>query len=249
MAVKRKIVELSRDKRKKRKIRPTILIICEGKDTEVNYFKEFNLKYVNVDVKVADSKSVGKNKSRKTDPSHLVDKAIEFIENKYDISEDDGDRVWCLIDVDIDYNTADPTSKRAEELEKAYIKVKRYAKGKKVFIHLGLSNPCFELWYLLHYTYTIANLKSYDALKIKLEKETPLKDYEKNKSVYNIIVDHTNQAIENSFRLNKHHKDLGKTLIDYSKAPPELNIKNIVESNPNTRIGELVKYIEDINKE
>lgn len=198
MAVRRKIVELSRDKRKKRKIRPTILIICEGKDTEVNYFKEFNLKYVNVD---------------------------------------------------INYNTADPTSKRAEELEKAYIKVKRYAKGKKAFIHLGISNPCFELWYLLHYTYTTANLKSYDALKIKLQKETPLKDYEKNKSVYNIIVDHTNQAIENSFRLNKHHKDLGKTLIDYSKVPPELNIKNIVESNPNTRIGELVKYIEDINKE
>jgi len=95
MGVKRNIGELSRDKGRKRKVKPTILVVSEGKDTEVNYFKEFNLKYVNVDIKVADKNSAGKNKSRKTDPSHLVDKAIDYIDHKYDISCDDGDSIQC----------------------------------------------------------------------------------------------------------------------------------------------------------
>lgn len=34
MAIRKNIGELSREGRKKRKIRPTILIISEGKDTE-----------------------------------------------------------------------------------------------------------------------------------------------------------------------------------------------------------------------
>ncbi|WP_242835976.1 hypothetical protein [Clostridium sp. DL-VIII] len=48
-----------------------------------------------MDVKPVDKNSAGKNKSRKTDPSNLVDKAIEYIDNKYDINKEDGDRVWC----------------------------------------------------------------------------------------------------------------------------------------------------------
>lgn len=83
MAIRKNIGELSREGRKKRKIRPTILIISEGKDTEVNYFKECNGKYVNVDIKLADKASVGKNKSRKTDPINLVEKAIMVFTSLY----------------------------------------------------------------------------------------------------------------------------------------------------------------------
>lgn len=84
MGIKRNIGEISREKRRKRKVKPLILIVSEGKDTEINYFKQFNYKYVNVDVKPVDKNSAGKNKSRKTDPVNLVDKAIEYIDNKYD---------------------------------------------------------------------------------------------------------------------------------------------------------------------
>ena len=208
MAVKRNIGELSRDRRPKRKVKPTILIITEGKDTEVNYFKEFNQKYVNVDVKLADKNSVGKNKSRKTDPSNLVDKAIEYTDNKYDINEADGDRIWCLIDVDLNYNNPDPIAKRVEEIQKAYKKAKSYEKNKKKSINLGISNPCFEVWYLLHYVYTTANFKNYDAIKERLEKDTPLKGYEKNKNVYAIMHDKTKEAISNCERLKSHHEEL-----------------------------------------
>lgn len=247
MGVKRNIGELSRDKRRKRRVKPTILIISEGKDTEVNYFKEFNLKYVNVDIKIADKNSAGKNKSRKTDPSHLVDKAIDYMDHKYDITCDDGDSVWCLIDVDLNYKNPDTINQRVEEIEKAYKKAKNYEKQRKKVINLGISNPCFEIWYLLHYIYTTANLKNYNAVKNKLVKETPLKDYEKNKCINILLHDKTAEAIKNSVKLKSHHESLGKILMDFKKSSSLLNVKDIIESNPYTNVWELVEYIEQLN--
>ncbi|MGH4118108.1 RloB family protein [Clostridium sp.] len=248
MGVKRTIGDLSRDKRRKRKVHPTILIVSEGKDTEVNYFKEFNLKYVNVDIKIADKNSAGKNKSRKTDPSHLVDKAIDYIEHKYDINEDDGDSVWCLIDVDLNYNNPNSMNQRVAELERAYTKTKDYEKERKKNINLGISNPCFEVWYLLHYIYTTANLRNYDTVKNKLVRETPLKDYEKNKCINSLLHDKIAQAISNSIRLKSYHESLGRTLMNFKESSSIFNVKDIIEANPYTNVWELIKYIEDLNQ-
>lgn len=244
MGMKRNIGEVSREKRSKRKVNPLVLIVSEGKDTEVNYFKQFNQKYVNVDVKPVDKNSTGKNKSRKTDPSNLVDKAIEYIDNKYDINEEDGDRVWCLMDVDLNYNNPDPIESRTHEIQRAYTKVENYKKKSKIKINLGLSNPCFEIWYLLHYKYTTANLKNYDAVKERIEKETPLKEYEKNKSIYSIIHDQTAIALRNCEKLRSYHEDLGKNMSDINLN----NINDIIKSNPYTNVDILVGYIETLNE-
>jgi len=208
MGVKRTIGDLSRAKRRKRKVKPTILIISEGKDTEVNYFKEFNLKYVNVDIKIADKNSAGKNKSRKTDP----------------------------------------INQRVEELERAYKKTKDYEKERKTVINLGISNPCFEVWYLLHYIYTTANLKDYGAVKNKLVKETPLRDYEKNKCINILLHDKTDEAIKNSVKLKDHHESLGRIFMNFKESSSILNVKDIIEGNPYTNVWELIKYIEDLNQ-
>ena len=208
MGVKRTIGDLSRAKRRKRKVKPTILIISEGKDTEVNYFKEFNLKYVNVDIKIADKNSAGKNKSRKTDP----------------------------------------INQRVEELERAYKKTKDYEKERKTVINLGISNPCFEVWYLLHYIYTTANLKDYGAVKNKLVKETPLRDYEKNKCINILLHDKTHEAIKNSVKLKDHHESLGRIFMNFKENSSILNVKDIIEGNPYTNVWELIKYIEDLNQ-
>ena len=243
MGMKRNIGEISRERRRKRNVKPLILIVSEGKDTEINYFKNFNQKYVNVDIKPVDKNSTGKNKSRKTDPVNLVDKAIEYIDNKYDINEADGDRVWCLMDIDLNYNNPSPLESRVQEFQRAYKKSEKYRKDSNVKIILGLSNPCFEVWFLLHYKYTTGNLKNYNAIKERLEKDTPINDYEKNKSIYSIIHDETSVAIINSQRLRNHYENLGKNILDVN-----LNtIKDIVESNPYTNIDILVEYIEKLN--
>ncbi|QAA31290.1 RloB family protein [Clostridium manihotivorum] len=247
MAVRRNVGGLSREKRHKRKIKPTILIISEGKDTEVNYFREFNQKYVNVDIKIADRNSAGKNKARKTDPSNLVDKAIEYIENKYDINEEDGDKVWCLIDVDLNYNNPNPIEARTLEMQKAYNKTVDYEKKKKKTIRLGISNPCFEIWYLLHFIYTTANFKNYDSLKMRLEKDTLLSNYEKNKNVYQFIHHKTPEAIANCEKLRNYHVNLGKKLLENEQNQINLNVNDVITSNPYTNVDQLVKYIEFLN--
>lgn len=219
-----------------------MLIISEGKDTEIDYFKNFNQKYVNVDVKPLDRYSVGKNKSRKTDPLNLVEKAIDYVENKYDINEKDGDRIWCLMDIDLNYNNPNPIDSRIQEIQKAFTRSEDFRKRSTIKINLGLSNPCFELWYLLHFKYTTANMKDYDSVKKRLEKDTPLSEYEKNKSVYSQIHDNTLTAIKNSEKLRNHYKFYNNIL--------EINhttINEFVKSNPITNIDILVGYIECLN--
>lgn len=146
--------------------------------------------------------------------------------------------MWCLMDVDLNYNNPNPVESRAQEFQRAYKKIEDYKKESSVKINLGLSNPCFEIWYLMHYKYTTANLKNYDAGKEKIEKDTPLKEYEKNKDVYSIIHDQTSIAIMNCEKLRKYHEDLGKSILDINLN----NIKDIIKSNPYTNVDLLVGY-------
>lgn len=112
-------------------------------------------------------------------------------------------------------------------------------------IKLGISNPCFELWYLLHFKYTTAYLKDYSSVKNILEKETPLKNYNKNKDIYDLLKDEIPNAIQNGLELREYHERNGKTLSNVNLT--KQNIKDIVESNPYTNIMDLVQYIEILN--
>ena len=120
MGLKRR-AEKSRESRKKRKTNKLILIICEGKDTETDYFENFNSKYTKVQVKIADKSSKGKNRGKVTDPENLVKKAVKF-KKEYDIEEKNGDRVWCVFDIDINYNNNNAVQSKISEIQKAKLK-------------------------------------------------------------------------------------------------------------------------------
>lgn len=142
MALKRKAEKPRKTGRRKQN--PIIFIVCEGKDTEVSYFKNFNSRYTRVDVRIADKGAIGKNKGKYTDPENIVKKAKNIVlENKDIINEENGDRVWCVFDTDINYNNNNAVQSKVDEINKA----KNIANKHK--IRLGISNPCFELWYLL----------------------------------------------------------------------------------------------------
>lgn len=238
MGLMKNIKEKPRDKRLKRKINPTIVIVCEGKNTEPGYFNLFKTRYVNVNVEIPDKKSCGKNKSKKTDPLSLVQKAEEYKRNKYEIREEDGDRVWCVFDVDINYNSDNAIKSRIDEINKAKI----LANSKN--IKLGISNPCFELWYLIHFEYTTANLKDYDSVIERLNKyiinydksKCPIK-YDEN---YKKLME---TAILNAKKLKTHHQLSGKNIHIESG---NISIKDLVESNPYTNLWQLIGYMEKV---
>lgn len=106
-----------------REVKQRFLIVCEGTETEPNYFRSFRVPK-NVQVYV---KGLGKN------PSQLVDYATQLHDE-----DSDYDQVWCVFDRDSwkvqDFNSA-LSSAKTKNVKVAY------------------SNPKFELWYLLHFDY------------------------------------------------------------------------------------------------
>ena len=236
MGLKRR-AEKSRESRKKRKSNKLILIICEGKDTETAYFENFNSKYTKVQVKIADKSSKGKNKGKATNPENLVKKAVTY-RKEYQIDENTGDRVWCVFDIDINHNNNNAVQSKINEIQNA----KKISDKNK--IRLGMSNPCFELWYLLHFEYTTANMRSYSDVQKKLSKY--IKEYDKTKDVYSLLKDKINTAIKNSQKLKKHFDELGMKLPDSETDYSNISVYDFVNSNSYTNINLLIEFMEDI---
>ncbi len=104
-----------------RKIRGRILIVCEGKETEPNYFNSFP-KLDNVSVVTTGGKG---------SPSQVVKKALELRDKA---KQSPYDAVWAVFDKDnfTDFKTAIDT-----------------AQGKQ--IGCAWSNEAFELWFIYHF--------------------------------------------------------------------------------------------------
>jgi hypothetical protein len=100
---------------------PTFLIVCEGEETEPNYFKSFP---VSTRPKIID----GAGQTTK-----VVNMALKLNKDKK------FDRVWCVFD-------RDPSP---DETPKNFNKALEIAK--KEGISIAYSNECFEVWYLLHF--------------------------------------------------------------------------------------------------
>lgn len=104
-----------------RKIRGRILIVCEGKETEPNYFNSFP-KMDNVSVVTAGGKG---------SPSQVVKKAMELRDKA---KPSPYDAVWAVFDKDnfTDFKTAIDTAHKEK-------------------IGCAWSNEAFELWFIYHF--------------------------------------------------------------------------------------------------
>jgi len=131
----RQAKELARHKGK-REPYDKVLIVCEGKKTEPNYFNglkdHFELNSANIEV-TGDCGS---------SPISIV----EYAKQRYREENDSGDafdKVYCVFDKD-----THTSYQKALDAAAA-------AKPKGVFT-ATTSVPCFEFWLLLHFTYTTA---------------------------------------------------------------------------------------------
>lgn len=187
-----------------------IIIVCEGECTEPIYFKKFNseLRYSGVSIKTP---SVPE-----TNPVNLVRAAIH-IKNKRDcrISLKDGDEIYCIYDVD-DNNDSD--------LDTALILAKKNG------IQILLSNPCFEIWFLLHF---LRVNTAYYREELFEKIKDHIANYEKCQEVYHLLKDRQQTAIDNAKYLNNIHRDQGISL-------------NGRACNPSTQVFKLVEYIQNI---
>lgn len=202
---------------KPRRTKPVILIVTEGEKSEPKYFEHFRTRQNNVEVRVVpNSKNGGK-----TDYLNLIRKASRICKDD-DLSPKSGDSVWIVADGDVNYQAADAIKKKNEALAQAR------ATAEKEAYSLLISNPCFELWYLLHLRYTTAHLPDYDAVKKALE-QAGIKDYEKHNDLYEQLSNDTLEAIKRAKRLETHQVENGFTLPLDIDANPFTEVYRLVE--------------------
>ena len=99
---------------RRRKLKPVILIVTEGSQTEPKYFEHYRSRQTNIDIRVVGSRTKG----GETDYLGLIRKAVEY-QSKNQISASNGDAVWVVADGDVNYNNPDPIAAKDNLLSRA----------------------------------------------------------------------------------------------------------------------------------
>ncbi len=175
-------------KKKRNKItrvqKPMILIIAEGNNmTESKYFKSFQDQHAGYNIKVLIPGHI-------TDPKGMQSKILSYW-NEYEMDVSKGDAAFIVLDLDCDSEKGKLIRKLAKE------------NGNARFI---VSNPCFEVWFLLHFRYsTHSYLSSAETIK---DLRNYIPKYEKNSDVVPILSANLCTAMQNAERLKKYYSDL-----------------------------------------
>ena len=164
-----------------RKIGRRLIIVCEGKKTEVGYFEGIrkSMRLPTLQVKVVHPKA--------TDPLSIVNEAIDLISQQSRDQWSSDDSAWAVFDGD------EHRDKNPDNWNDAI----QRAKSRKT--NLAVSNPCFELWYLLHYQDQLAKLSRHEATKRLL---VHLPNYDKAEIYWPHPLERLSQAaVERAMRL------------------------------------------------
>ena len=197
MAPKKAWKRGERQKNSIRQRRKSFCIFTEG-ETEKLYFDGFNLPTLRV-------KCVGLGGGN---AEHLLQEALCYMRMaKYA----DYDYYWLVFDCDDNLQ---------EELQHVVVKAERNK------VHWCFSNPCFELWYLLHFVYRDTPLTASD-LKKRLLKEWIPGYNETMDGIRSLLSDKTDIAVRHVLRLLP------------LKARAEWKQK-LQQANPSTNVDELV---------
>lgn len=195
-------------KKGNRQPRKTILIVCEGQETEPKYFKSFKLHSVHVTVKGGDGRTAA---------VQVVNRAIELREkrrqeSKLSFTKSEYEEVWCVFDSESAH--ANPSFVQAATI------------ATQCDLHLGVSNPSFEYWYLLHFEETTRSFLDAAEVIGQLKKYVP--EYEKSANVFALLQPMTATAIKRAKGILKNHPD-----------------KDEPRPNPSTYVHKLVEQLID----
>ena len=192
-----------------------IVIAAEGTQTERKYFEALKSEFRNPRIHV----EILSRNTTASSPAHVI-KQLDDFRREYSLSLKEDDELWMVIDYD-----------RWGDRKLSQISKKCQQKGYKLLV----SNPCFELWLLLH----LKELKTY------------------NPRERNRLFKNKNHALEKELRrilgsYNKSNPDISK-FIPYVKRAieraKELDIKprNRWPQSIGTRVYLLVEEIIDLN--
>ena len=165
-----------------RQPRKTLVILCEGQRTEPVYLGALKLQPEVKDVAAVDLRI----EAQHGEPAYLVESAIEARVKSAD-EEGEVDEFWCVFDVEWPQNHPRLLDAVKEATENG--------------IRLAISNPCFELWLILHFRDHHSWLDNADARRLRRHLDGATgKDLEPAKYMRNI-----HQAVARAASLHKRH--------------------------------------------
>ncbi len=178
-----------RPARQERSYGRRILIACEGTRTEPGYLEDIRISRRIPTVQVILAPHTG------SDPLSVVTAAqSERARLRSDRRWTIGDEAWAVFDGD-EHRHGDPERwRRSLQL------------AERERISLAVSNPCIELWYLLHIRDYSAPSSREQVCRV-LAKE--LQGYEKSERLYDRLKDRTIAATERARRLCSHNLAVG----------------------------------------
>ncbi|MDF1614362.1 RloB family protein [Desulfurivibrio dismutans] len=208
----RKAASLSRS-RARRAPYDRVLIVCEGSKTEPHYLQElidfYKLNTANIDV-------IG----RGSDPQNVAEYAISRSRE-----DQDYDRIYCVFDQD-----------RHTSYQATLDKIRQTRLSKKRSLQAITSVPCFEIWLLLHFTYTTRQFgsggpdSSICAEVITALRRKHLPKYDKGQhNVFRQLEPHLPKAMKNASQLREYNQTNGT-------------------DHPSTQMDELVDYLRNLRQ-
>ena len=199
---------LSRGKPKKLR-RPRVLIVCEGKETEPNYFIGFRReKRLNKELFTI----IGPGPH----PKNIVKKAVDLVKAA-ELENEPFDMAWCVFDRDTHEKIHEAFQKADPDLQ----------------IKIAFSNPCFEIWFLLHFQ-DHSRPEHRDEIIRLLKIHLP--DYDKSlEGLYERLLDRQVNALKRAKDLKKMH--LNNQAFDHTR------LATAIECNPFTSVDCLIEYL------
>lgn len=196
-------LEVRKRNKNSRQRKSIVAIGCEGKNkTEKIYLKNYSSRECILKFSTGNS----------TDPVGMAEDLVRFIKNE-DISTEYGDKIYLLIDTDVNEN-------KQRQIDKAKQICEKYD------IELILSNPTFELLYILHFEYTTKIYQSSQEVKNIIKSK--IRSYTESMNVYPILNSKTSIAIENSKKLERYQLKNGQDLYS-EKCNPYTGTYKILE--------------------
>jgi len=167
--------------------RPRVLILCEGEKTEPTYFSHWKISlrsrliHIEVDPTGAVPKTVVEKAIARKEQS-VADAVSRRDDNlKYD-------EVWCVFDVDEHPNVPEALQQAQDN-----------------GIGVALSNPCFELWLLLHFENQYAHIERASA-RITCAKHLPGYNKAITERMFEALAVGYQKALERMNALQKQHQ-------------------------------------------
>lgn len=169
----------------RRKRKPVMLITAEGKNkTERLYFNSFQEQHGKYSIHFV-------NTGLDTDPAGML-KSMESYWKNNDLSIRNGDKAYIVLDMDCNPEKM----KLVKELQKSSKNIR--------FI---VSNPCIEVWFLLHFIYTTHQFKDGKEPKKELAKYIP--GYEESMNIADILRPKLEVAKKHVEQLEVHYESIG----------------------------------------